>query len=106
MQAHRPLVPEPTKIADVDQQVDAGTELLAMAHGANDFFAEYVFVADVGRQELVIDLKQGLARSAAIEVAQRNAHCIHEPAETRRSEERSVGQGCVSTCSNRWWPVP
>src|SRR3546814_12641830 len=24
----------------------------------------------------------------------------------RRSEERRVGNECVSTCRSRWWPVP
>src|SRR3546814_19855989 len=27
-----------------------------------------------------------------------------EVGDARRSEERRVGQGCVSTCRFRWWP--
>src|SRR3546814_16285690 len=30
-----------------------------------------------------------------------NVEIVHE-----RSEERSVGKECVSTCSSRWWPDP
>src|SRR3546814_15584501 len=30
--------------------------------------------------------------------------CPHTVAQDGRSEERSVGKECVSTCRSRWWP--
>src|SRR3546814_15822578 len=32
--------------------------------------------------------------------------CPMPPAKSRRSEERSVGKECVSTCRSRWSPYP
>src|SRR3546814_51773 len=37
-------------------------------------------------------------------LSRRNMSCTVEPVVARRSEERSVGKECVSTCRSRWSP--
>src|SRR3546814_20177442 len=46
----------------------------------------------------------GAARWAAVVVGLIGVLLILQPAGTGRSEERRVGQECVSTCRSRWSP--
>src|SRR5690606_41454928 len=59
---------------------------LFRSHRGGDFFAESIFIADVDRQELVVDRQRRLPFGAAVEVPQGNLQRAHEPVKARGDE--------------------
>src|SRR5690606_23051141 len=86
MLAQRPRVTEPAQVAEVYENTCSRPVLVAVPDRGDDLFAKYVFIADVGCNDLPAYLEQGLSQRAAVEIAQWYVHGIHKPPETRRHE--------------------
>jgi len=77
--SQRPGIPEPGEITDVHQ--DAGAAATCVTPDAlYDFFAENVFVADIGCHPLAGNRHGRLARNPPVEVPQGDAHGVDKPA--------------------------
>src|SRR5690606_34033310 len=72
------------EVADVNQYGGPRPVFRIGPHSLDNFFSEYVFVANVGSEALAYQVEMLLARLAAIEVAQWNMHGIDEPSEAGR----------------------
>src|SRR3546814_19167183 len=76
---------------------------LAVTPNRNGFVGQRALSED-GYDALVLEAV--LVRSERIGDAQRNvAHIVEPVVKNKRSEERRVGQECVSTCRSRWSPI-
>jgi hypothetical protein len=71
-------VAEPGDVADVDKK---GRRSPGVRKARAQLLAEEVFVADVGRQALALEIERGLRQRPATEFAQRDVHHVEEPLE-------------------------
>src|SRR3546814_17940649 len=90
-------------VLDVDDRLLAFNAAAArlFPHLADDLAVGIAFV-DLVRSGAAELRRMGLIDDAEAFVAER----MQCPALPNRSEERSVGKECVSTCSSRWSPYP
>src|SRR3546814_15530487 len=103
---HRAVLPKPTHQPWQGRRVPEGVHIV---RGTGEL-AEATF--EIGLADLDLFAKAVATGKVAIWLnppAARNlpasgGHMLHDPPEQVRSEERRVGQECVSTCRSRWSP--
>src|SRR3546814_14436022 len=90
--------PDPSALLDHDEAANAFATMLD--GGASDEQVGEFLVALSDRGETMVEI------AAAAEAMRARLIPINAPAGASdvRSEERRVGEGCVSTCTSRWAP--
>src|SRR3546814_19954817 len=79
-------------------------DMMNMMHSGKIWFINGV-AAEGHVMDPMLTLRQGRSHVLAMTNATAWHHPVHLPGHSfRRSEERRVGQECVSTCRSRWSP--